>query len=92
MVLGASGIFGFGMGRKRTDNLFSAYPDILENYSKLSKTQLLDKISNIEGFSDITAQQVVDNISWADMFIHIMKTFATFKEKVVLSDALKDRR
>ena len=92
MVLGASGIFGFGMGRKRTDNLFSAYPDILENYSKLSKTQLLDKISNIEGFSDITAQQVVDNISWADMFIHIMKTFATFKEKVVLSDALKDKK
>ena len=92
LVLGASGIFGFGMGRKRTDNLFSAYPDILENYSKLSKTQLLDKISNIEGFSDITAQQVVDNISWADIFIKIMKTFATFKEKVVLSEALKDKK
>ena len=92
LVLGASGIFGFGMGRKRTDNLFSSYPDILENYSKLSKKQLLDKVSDIEGFSDITAQQVVDNIYWADMFIKIMKTFSKFKEKIVLSDILKNKK
>ena len=92
LVLGASGIFGFGMGRKRTDNLFSAYPDILETYSKLSKENLLDKISYIEGFSDITAQQVVDNISWADKFIQIMKTFATFKEKVIINNVFKNMK
>ena len=35
-VLGASGVFGFGMGRKRTKNLFNDYPNILEEYSTIS--------------------------------------------------------
>ena len=91
-VLGASGIFGFGMGRKRTENLFNEYPKILQEYSTISTTELYEKVLKIEGFSDITAKQVVDNISWADMFIKIMQIFATFKSNTKISDALKDKK
>lgn len=91
-VLGASGIFGFGMGRKRTENLFNEYPKILEEYSTISSKELYEKVLKIEGFSDITAKQVVDNIFWADMFIKIMQIFATFKSNTKISDALKGKK
>ena len=91
-VLGASGIFGFGMGRKRTENLFNEYPKILEEYSTISSKELYEKVLKIEGFSDITAKQVVDNIYWADMFIKIMQIFATFKSNTKISDALKGKK
>lgn len=91
-VLGASGIFGFGMGRKRTENLFNEYPKILEEYSTISNKELYEKVLKIEGFSDITAKQVVDNISWADMFIKIIKKFATFKSNTKISDTLKGKK
>ncbi len=91
-VLGASGIFGFGMGRKRTENLFNEYPKILEEYSTISSKELYEKVLKIEGFSDITAKQVVDNISWADMFIKIMQIFATFKSNTKISDVLKGKK
>ena len=91
-VLGASGIFGFGMGRKRTENLFNQFSNILEEYSLISSKELYEKVLKIEGFSDITAKQVVDNISWADRFIKIMQIFATFKSNTKISDVLKGKK
>ena len=40
-VLGASGIFGFGMGRKRINKLFDDIPTILEDSGKLSQKTTL---------------------------------------------------
>lgn len=91
-VLGASGIFGFGMGRKRTENLFNEFPNILEEYSTISSKELYEKVLKIEGFSDITAKQVIDNISWANRFIKIMQIFATFKSNTKISDVLKGKK
>lgn len=88
-VLGASGVFEFGMGKKRITSLFNDFPDILDKYKIMSKNELINRILRIEGFADKTAQQIVDNIKWADQFIQAINHFATFKQKVV-GDSMKD--
>lgn len=88
-VLGASGIFGFGMGRKRINKLFDDIPDILEQSTKLSTKQLYNKIIKIEGFSEITTKNIVDNLDWAVKFIKALSNFATFKEKVVVGNNME---
>lgn len=88
-VLGSSGIFGFGLGRKKITTLFNEIPNLLEIYKNMSQKQLLDMILKVEGFSDKTAIKIVKNISWADKFIEAMKHFGTFEEKQVVNDSLK---
>lgn len=87
-VLGASGIFGFGMGEVRITTLFNDFPDILEVYNKMSSQKLMDRILQVEGFSDKYAQKIVDNIDWANKFIIVMKKFTTFKENVIIGNNL----
>ncbi len=89
VVLGASGVFGYGLGSKKITTLIENFPDIFDVYKKLSKQQLLDRIVKIEGFSDITAEKIVENIKWADLFIQAIKQFGKFEEKVVISDSMK---
>jgi DNA ligase (NAD+) len=89
VVLGASGIFGFGLGSKKITTLIDSFPDIFDAYKRMSKQELLDRITKIEGFSDITAQKIVENIKWADLFIKAIKQFGKFEEKVVISDSMK---
>lgn len=55
----------------------------------MSKQTLLNRVLNIEGFSDKTAQKIVDNVEWADRFIIALRNFATFKENKLVSDSLK---
>jgi NAD-dependent DNA ligase len=85
-VLGASGIFGFGMGKKRISKLFDDIPNILDLSTKITKKELYNKIIQIEGFSDITTKNIVDNISWANKFIDEFSNFATFKQKVIINN------
>lgn len=92
VVLGASGVFGMGMGRKRVTALFESMPDILSEYKTISKNQLYVRIMQIEGFSDKTTIQIVDNIVWADKFIKALGNYATFKKKMIVSDDMKDMR
>jgi DNA ligase (NAD+) len=88
-VLGASGIFGFGMGRKRINNLFDEYPTILEESKKISKKEMYNKIMKIEGFSEKTTESIVENINWANKFIIALSKFATFKGKTIINDNMK---
>jgi DNA ligase (NAD+) len=88
-VLGASGIFGFGMGRKRINNLFDEYPTILEESKKISKEEMYNKIMKIEGFSEKTTESIVENINWANKFINALSKFATFKGKTKINDNMK---
>ena len=89
VVLGASGIFGFGMGIKKITTLLDDFPDILQKYKSMSKSELFDKISHVQGFSDKTTQKIVDNIEWADKFVIALKIFGSFEEKIVISDNMK---
>jgi NAD-dependent DNA ligase len=84
-ILGASGIFGIGIGRKRVISLLKDIPDILQIYKNLSKKELLQKISDIDGFSDIMAVKIVQHLEDADNFIVGISKYATFKQVESLS-------
>ena len=90
LVLGSSGVFGFGLGRKKITALIDDFPDILDVYKTMNKSKLKQSILKVEGFSDKSADKIVDNIEWADKFITAMKQFATFKEKVVVGSNMRD--
>ena len=89
LVLGASGVFGFGLGRKRIDELMIAVPNILTLYKEISPSEFLERVMTVEGFSDKSAQRIVDNIKWADKFITELGSFATFKDVTKVSDNLR---
>ena len=65
-LLGSSGIFGFGIGRKRIISLMTAIPDILEIQKSISEEELKTLVKNVEGFSEKTAEKIIDNIHWAE--------------------------
>jgi DNA ligase (NAD+) len=81
-VLGACGVFGFGIGKKKIELLFHSIPDILEQ----NPIKLKPKVLQVEGFSDITADKVVENIVIAKMFIKAISPYATFKKEIRTSN------
>jgi NAD-dependent DNA ligase len=85
-ILGASGIFGFGIGRVRVNNLFDEIPNILEYNKTMTKKELYTKIMQIEGFSDITTKNIIDNIDWAIKFITALDNFAVFKKRIIVGN------
>ena len=58
-----SGQFGRGIGQSKLEDIMMNYPDILEIYQSKGKDVVFEKIMELDGFSDKTAQQFVDNIS-----------------------------
>ena len=83
LVLGAYGVFGFGIGVKKLTTLFETFPDILDVYKTMKNEDIIVRILQIEGFSDKSAKKVVDNLEDAKQFIIDIKKCATFKEKTV---------
>jgi len=92
LVLGASGIFGNGIGRKRMDMLLLDIPNLLTLYKTISRAGLKQRVMQVEGFSDIMADKIVNNIEWADKFIQKIGKYATFKEEVRVSDTLRGKK
>lgn len=95
LVLGAYGVFGFGMGVRKVVTLFENFPDILDVFEKMKNEDILDRILQIDGFSDKSANKVVDNLAEAKQFILDMKKFATFKEKntkIQIKNKLQDMK
>jgi len=88
-VLGSSGIFGFGMGRKRIVTLMTQVPDLLDLGRTLSAEELKDKIVNVEGFSDKTADKIVQNVLWASKFIDELSKYATFKKSKIKGSSMQ---
>lgn len=88
-VLGASGIFGFGIGIRKIKLLFDEIPEILNIYQQLSYNDFYNLIINIEGYSDKTVKKIIHNIEWANKFINSLKPFVTFKNIDIKIDLLK---
>lgn len=89
LVLGASGVFGYGMGRKRIEALFESIPDLLDTYQTMTDQELKENVMKVEGFSDKSADKILENIEWADQFIQELTPYAKFKTKVVTSSTLE---
>jgi DNA ligase (NAD+) len=84
-LLGASGIFGFGVGVKRIEALLLDIPDLMELYKVRSKEELLEAVMNVNGFSEIMATHIVDNIRHADLLVKKMSKYMTFREETRVS-------
>lgn len=89
IVLGSSGIFGFGLGRKKITTLLNDIPDLLVIFKTMSKAQLMERVLQVDGFSHKTAKKIVDNLDWAEKFIEALKYFGSFKVEEKSGDELK---
>lgn len=93
IVLGASGIFGYGLGTRKIKQLLLEIPNLLQIYKEKEKNEMFDMIMNVEGFSKKTTDKIVDNLFWADKFISALNNFATFKKnKIISNKKLKDKK
>ena len=92
LLLGSSGVLGYGIGIKKINSLFEGIPNILDIYSIIDENELLEKIIEIDGFSDKTAKKIIENIENANKFINDIKDFITIKENhpIIKEDTLKD--
>lgn len=88
LLLGASGVFGLNIGVKKVELLFNTFPNILDIYKDYSYEELYNEIINIEGFSDKTTVQIIDNLEWAEKFIKNIDKYITLKDEKPISDDL----
>ena len=83
-LMGACGVFGFGVGRKRVIALMTDIPDLLTRKRKGLKKRVLE----VEGFSEIMADKVVANIDYAVQFIDEISKYVSFLDDTRVSDTL----
>ena len=77
-LLGSICIFGYGIGSKKIKNLLIHIPNLFEIYKTITKEELFSLILSIEGFSNITAKKIIDNILICDTFINDLKPYIIF--------------
>jgi NAD-dependent DNA ligase len=83
-LLGACGVFGFGVGRKRVIALMMDIPDLLSR----SKNGLKKRVLEVEGFSEIMADKVVENIDSAIQFVDEVSKYVSFVDDTRVSDVM----
>ena len=76
LLLGSSGVFGYGIGSRRITLLLNDIPDLLTCHSE----GLTDRILKVEGFSDKTAMKIIDGLSTAKFFISDMERLVTISQ------------
>jgi len=77
-IMAASLVFGFGFGRRRLTLLIEALPKILQR-----EEITLGEVLSVDGFSEITAQQIVENYDdfWQWLDKHPFFKYKTNKKK-----------
>jgi NAD-dependent DNA ligase len=65
-IVSAAGLFGEGIGEKKTELIFSNIPNIFS----LDKSTLETKLMDITGVSEKITKSIIDNIDDAKMYIH----------------------
>lgn len=91
-IIGASGVLGYGIGVKRVETLLHAVPDLLEIHETKTREELLHIVTSVEGFSDLTAEKIIDNLSYASKFVEKMRKYTTIKEQVKISSSLQGKK
>lgn len=81
LLLGASSCFGFGMGKRKIKKLFEDIPDLLELYNTKTSKDLEKMILNVEGFSDLSANKIIENIPNSIEFIESISPYITIISK-----------
>jgi NAD-dependent DNA ligase len=81
-VLGASSVFGFGMGMRKIQALFDEYPNILDDFDILSNQEIIDNILLINGFQRITAEKITYHLPYAKQFLQDISPLIVFKQNI----------
>jgi NAD-dependent DNA ligase len=76
-LMAASSLFGFGMGVKKFESLMEEVPNLLSYEEEKMKEKILD----VKGFSDITADKIVGNIPAFLKFLDEISPFIAFKKE-----------
>ena len=77
LLLGASSCFGFGFGKRKTKKIFEKIPNLLELYDVKNSDELENIILNVEGFSDLSAKKIIENIPNAKKFLNSISKYIT---------------
>ena len=89
-LLGSTGVFGEGIGQRKLEVLFENIPNILEI---ADSEDLKEQILNTPGYSDISANLIVDNIQYAIIFMNSVKPFIFKPEaKVKVKQTLSGKK
>lgn len=88
-ILGLSGVLGFGIGERRMELLLNNIPDLMTVYKKLSRDETIRRIVQVEGFSDITAEKIVDNLKYGEILLEKLQPFMTLKKVEKISSSLQ---
>ena len=91
-VLGASGVFGYGIGVRKVNALLTEMPDVFELYRDLSREEFLERVTSVEGFAEKSARRIVKNVPYAEAFYLAMLPYTTFKDSTRSSDSLKGKQ
>lgn len=91
-LMAASGVFGFGIGEKKLRKLLLQYPEILKVYMKKGSDDVKNKLLTLEGFSDKTADKIIDGIPAFFIFLRAIKPYIQIKKQQVVQQRFKDMK
>jgi NAD-dependent DNA ligase len=81
LFLGASSVLGYGIGTRKVEALLTQIPDLMTIYKTKTKTELLNLITSVQGFSVKTATKIISNLPNADKLLQETKDYVTFESK-----------
>mgnify|MGYP000090077215 CR=1 FL=1 len=82
-IVGSSGMFGIGFGKRKMKILLTAIPDLFELYKKIPEKELIEKINSVEGFSEISSMKIVNNLEKVNNFLKDINKFITYKSNQI---------
>ena len=82
-IMGASQIFGRGIGPKKFKLILDVYPDIMDIFKAKGKDHIVKLINAISGFDIKTTNKIVDSM---DAFIEFYKKLLKIKPDVIIID------
>lgn len=88
VLIGSSNILGESIGKRKVKSLLEGYPDIF--IDNLSKNDKIEKIINIEGFSNKTAEKIVNNIEKTKKFLKDIDKYVSYNTLENKTNKLKD--
>jgi DNA ligase (NAD+) len=80
-IMGASQIFGRGIGTRKFKLIIDIYPDIMDIFKINGKDHTVKLINAISGFDVKTTNKIVDSM---DAFIEFYKKFVKIKPNVII--------
>ena len=80
-LMNASNKLGELMGEKRLKQVIDAYPNLLTDYKKWTKTEFMENLKELDGWEEKTSETLVNNMDEFIKFYNKIKPFITIEKK-----------